>query len=70
MRTITEMLRKGNEIRWSPEAKRSFEDIKNALTKAPVLISPDFDKDFLIYSFASAHIVAAMLLQMNEEGYE
>ena len=44
MRTITEMLRKGSEVRWSPEAKGSFEDIKNALTKAPVLISPNFDK--------------------------
>ena len=70
MRTITEMLRKGSEIRWSPEARRSFEDIKNALTKAPVLISPNFDKQFLIYSFASEHTLADVLLQKNEEGHE
>ena len=63
MRIITKMLRKGNENRWSPKAKRSFEDIKNALTKAPMLISPDFDKEVLIYSFASEHTVAHVLLQ-------
>jgi hypothetical protein len=34
---ITRMLRKGNEIKWIPKAKISFEDIKVALTKAPVL---------------------------------
>ena len=68
MRTITEMLRKGSEIRWIPEAKGSFEDIKNALTKAPMLISPNFDKQFLIYSFASKHTIAGVLLQKNEEG--
>ena len=70
MRTLTEMLRKGSEIRWSPEARKSFEDIKNALTKAPVLISPNFGKQFLIYSFATEHTLAGVLLQKNEEGHE
>ena len=32
MRNITEMLRKGNEIKWTTEANKSFEDIKIALT--------------------------------------
>ena len=51
MRNITEMLRKDSEIKWSSEAKKSFEEIKVALTKAPVLISPNFEKDFQIYSY-------------------
>jgi hypothetical protein len=36
---ITSMLRKGNEIKWNPESRRSFEYIKVALTKSPVLSS-------------------------------
>lgn len=48
MRNIIEMLRQGNEIKWTTEAKKSFEDIKIALTQAPILISPDFNKDFQI----------------------
>ena len=64
------MIRKGNGIKWTPEARQSFSKIKTALTQALVLISPDFEKDFQIYSFASEHTVAGVLLQKNEEGFE
>jgi hypothetical protein len=50
---ITNMLRKGSEIKWTHEAKKSFEDIKVALTKAPMLASPNFAKEFILFSFAS-----------------
>jgi hypothetical protein len=63
---ITSMLRKGNEIKWTQEARKSFEDIKIALTKAPVLASPDFTKDFIMFSFASEHTIVGVLLQKNE----
>jgi hypothetical protein len=35
-----------------------------------VLISPDYSKDFLIFSFASCDTVAAVLLQKNDQGQE
>jgi hypothetical protein len=50
---ITSMLRKGNEVKWTLEARNYFDQIKQALTEAPVLISPDYSKEFLIFSFAS-----------------
>ena len=50
--------------------KKSFEDIKLALNKTPVLICPKFDRDFILFSFASEHTFAAVLLQKNDEGYE
>jgi hypothetical protein len=50
---IMSMLRKGNEIKWTPEARKSFEDIKVALTKSLVLASPDFIRDFILFSFTS-----------------
>ena len=34
------------------------------------MISPDFNKKFQIYSFASEHTVAGILLQKNDEGLE
>jgi hypothetical protein len=67
---ITTMLKKGNEVKWTAEPRESFVQIKRALTEAPVLISPDYSKDFLIFSFASFDTVAAVLLQKNEEGRE
>ena len=50
MKSITDMLRKGTEIRWTPKARESFSNIETTLTQAPVLISPNFERYFLIYS--------------------
>ena len=35
-----------------------------------MLISPDYSKDFLVFSFASFDTVAAVLLQRNDQGKE
>jgi hypothetical protein len=64
------MLKKDNEVKWTAEAKTSFERVKKSIGEAPVLVSPDYTKEFLIFSFASEHTVAAVLLQKNEEGFE
>ena len=63
---ITCLLRKGNEIKWNPEAKNSFEDIKVALTKDPILAISYFTKDFLLFSFASEHTIVGVMLQKDE----
>jgi len=56
------MLKKDQEVKWTAEAKNSFEKIKMALTEAPVLVSPDFTKEFLTFSFASEDTLALVLL--------
>jgi hypothetical protein len=67
---ITSMLRKGTEIIWVVEPRESFNQIKKELTEEPILISPNYSNDFLIFSFASFVIVVASLLQKNDEGME
>jgi hypothetical protein len=67
---ITNMLKKGNEIKWTPEARKSLEDIKVTLTKAPVLASPNFEKDFILFSFASEHTIVGVLLQKDDHNFE
>ena len=52
IKQITTMLKKDQEVKWTAEAKNSFEKIKQALTEAPVLVSPNFSKYFLTFSFA------------------
>jgi hypothetical protein len=64
------MLRKGNEVKWTLEARNYFEKIKQALADAPVLISPDYSKEFLIFSFASNDTLVVVLLQKNSDGME
>ena len=63
---INNLLKNDNTFQWSKEAKQSFLGIKQALSKARVLVSPNFDKEFIIFSFALEHTIARVLLQKNE----
>ena len=70
IRELNKILRKDSTLKWTVEAKQSFEAIKEVLTKTPVLITPDFQKDFIIFYFSSEHTIAVVLLQKNDQGYE
>ena len=59
---ITIMLRKDNEVKWDEDARKSFISIKSSLTKAPVLTSPDFSKEFLTFSYAFEDTIVVVLL--------
>ena len=64
------MLKKENKFKWKTKSKDSFECIKKVICEAPVLASPDYTKEFLIFSFSSEHTFMVMLLQKNDEGFE
>ena len=63
---VNNMLKKDNNFKWFVEAKQCFIDIKRALSEAPVLVNPNFDKKFMIFSFASEHTIVEVFLQKNE----
>ena len=67
---ITNILKKGHEIKWNVEARKSFWEIKKEISDAPVLVSPDFTKYFLVFSYASEYTIAVVLLQKNDENIE
>eukprot|EP00253_Pinus_taeda_P019583 PITA_19583 len=64
------MLKKDSKVKWTIESKQAFEEIKIALTRTPILTSPKFDRDFIIFSFASEHTIATVLLQKDDLGCE
>ena len=68
VRPMQLMMKKDVVYRWSDEAKKSFQRIKEAIAEAPALVSPDFGKEFLLYTFASDVSYAAILTQKNDEG--
>ena len=52
VKDITKMLKKGVDIKWTAEEKRSFEEIRKSLTQELVLISPYFSKEFMVFTFS------------------
>ena len=67
---ITKLLRKDQDFEWTLEAQRAFENIKVAIVSSLVLVSPDFDKHFILYSFSSKDTITTMLTQKNQKGEE
>ena len=49
LREITNMLKKDSAVRWTKEAVKSFNLVKLAFSLAPVLISPDYTQDFILF---------------------
>ena len=69
-RPISKMLKKGEVGTWDSEPSRAFDEIKEEIKNAPILRTPDYTKPMHVFSFVSFHIVAVVLLQKNEEGFE
>jgi hypothetical protein len=57
-------------FRWDDKAIKSFEDIKDTISQAPILVSPDYSWDFIIFSFASQYTIAGVLLQKDVDDHE
>ncbi|OIT28094.1 putative mitochondrial protein, partial [Nicotiana attenuata] len=64
-RPLTDLLKKGN-FQWNIEATVSFEELKRAITSAPVLALPDFSKTFTVETDASVGGIGAVLAQDNK----
>ncbi|GBP13511.1 Retrovirus-related Pol polyprotein from transposon 297, partial [Eumeta japonica] len=67
---ITKTLRKSKICNFDAEAIDAFNDLKTALTVAPVLTHPSFDKRFYVQCDASNLGVGAILFQLDAEGLE
>jgi transposase InsO family protein len=67
---LNKLLRKDEPFNWTTECADSFQELKTALTTAPVLAYPDFSKDFILYTDASGHAIVYILGQRDSEGRE
>jgi hypothetical protein len=62
---LTDVIKKTPEFRWTPQAQSAFEQIKDAMVRAPVLVIPDtsLNARYTMYTDASGFAVGVVLLQ-------
>jgi hypothetical protein len=67
---LTEMTKKNgpNQINWTVDRIKAFEDLKEKLCQAVTCYAPDLAKPFLIYTDASNVGVGAILAQEDDTG--
>ena len=65
-----QMVKQSVQFKWTDIEKGAFNNIKIAVAHAPSLKSPDFEKDFILYTFASDNSLATVLTQKEERGDE
>lgn len=61
--SLYQLLKKEDKFNWNPACEESFETLKLALTTTPVLVYPDFNKEFTITTDASGTGYGAILEQ-------
>ena len=57
-------------VKWTSQCEKAFGQLKQALTKAPVLITPYWDKPFILQTDASTTGLGHDLIQINADGEE
>ncbi|CAI7833834.1 unnamed protein product [Closterium sp. NIES-54] len=67
---LTNLLKKNTPFKWEDVHQQAMEQLKTALTSAPVLILPDLEKDCVIEADASDQAVGAVLMQDQGKGLQ
>ena len=70
VKPLQHMVKQSAQFKWTEIEKDAFSKTKIVVAHAPSLKSPDFDKDFILYTFASDDLLAAVLTQKGDGGDE
>ena len=60
-------MKKDIRFKWDPPTRQAFESIKQAIASAPLLISPNPSKYFVMYTNSLEETIYAILLQKDHE---
>ncbi|KAL8121324.1 hypothetical protein AgCh_018164 [Apium graveolens] len=63
---LTKLTRKNQKFEWDKKCEESFQELKNRLVSSPVLVLPDDQGNFVIYSDASYKGLGCVLMQHDK----
>jgi hypothetical protein len=66
MKGFTRLLKKGYNFVWDDTANKSFEALKLALTRTPLLFPPDYSRYYFLYLAASDSTISMVLVQEDD----
>ena len=64
------MLHKDNTYEWNDQCQEAFDELKHRLTTAPILIYPDYKREFILATDASYTGFGATLSQISDDKKE
>jgi len=60
---LTQLLRKDHKFEWTDECETSFQELKQRLVTTPVLVIPEGNEGYVVYSDASHQGLGCSLMQ-------
>ncbi|GET66141.1 retroviral-like aspartic protease 1 [Rhizophagus irregularis DAOM 181602=DAOM 197198] len=67
---LLNLTRKNEKFEWKEEQQEAFDVLRTKLTENPILVYPDFSREFILITDGSKIGLGAVLAQMNEENRE
>jgi hypothetical protein len=64
---LTYLTKKNIKYNWTSDQQQAFDTLKHALVSPPILRYPDFTKQFIVNTDASATSIAAILTQVHND---
>ena len=68
VKSLQQMVKQNVQFKWTDVENNEFSKIKTSISHAPSLKSPNDEKDFILYTFASDNSLAAVLTQKEDGG--
>ena len=70
VKPLQDMVKQKAEYKWEVAQREAFASIKEAIANSPSLMSPNFLKEFILYTFTIDTLYATVLTQKNQDGNE
>ncbi|KAG3186621.1 hypothetical protein PC128_g12903 [Phytophthora cactorum] len=70
IRSLSQLLKKEAEWKWTAMCQQTFDAVKQGLTKAPILAVADQDRPFHVVRDASDFAIGCALMQHEQEGHD